>query len=236
MSVPVGFASLSLPDRRILITPNASEGWHKTIVSDSTNADSGGPRSSMLRPGNVLLKDDTTGQYFDDATSGDISARASVSASETADADWQSKTITLTIDGVDIVTVTLGAGDDTDAEVVTALNANATFAAHAEADVNAVRVRVRLKEPGDDHELKISSDLATAFGASGTTGRGTDGDWAVCVEYVDQLDPAGSAADAKAHVVGCGHFDESNLIWGGSATLHQDFKRVMLKRGARFES
>jgi len=231
MSEFVGLASVKLADRRILITPNLSDGWHRTVVSEKTNVDGGSTPNTLLRPGNVLLYDAATGKYFDDAVGGDASTPAVVDG--TATANWASKVVTLIIDGQTIIAVTLAAGDDTAAEIVTALNANATFRAHAIASNPAgATVRVTSLRVGAEVHMKLTGDHADVFGgAAGTEARGTDGDFVVTVEFANQLNPVGVSADAKVHVVGRGHFDESNLI-----NLTADAKRVLLRRGSRFES
>ena len=92
-------------------------------------------------------------------------------------------------------------------------------------------MKVTALEPGAHIGIKVTSSLADAFGASGTEARGTDGDYQVTTEYCDQVGPLGAASHASVHTVGCGHFDESNLIG-----LTADAKRVLLARGSRFES
>jgi hypothetical protein len=227
-----GLASVRMPDRRVLLTPNLSEGWHRTVISEATNVDAGSSPTTLLRPGNVLLRDAATGKHFDDADSGDASAPASVTALQTADANWASKSVEVYKNGALVTTVALGGADDTDAEVVAALNGNAPFRANFLASVDAARVKVQALEAGSHVAIKVVMPaLAAAFSASGTEGRGTDGDYAVTVEYANQLTPLGTAADVKVHAVGRGHFDESNLIG-----LTADAKSVLLRRGSRFES
>lgn len=234
----VGTSSLSLPDKRILKkTPLPRD--RVDVVSDSTNADSGGPRSTMLRPGNILIKDTTTGKYFDDTTSGDGSTQASVASAAAAGATWASKTVELQIDGVSIVTVTLGALDDTTSEVVTALNANGAFRANAIASgADGAVVTIKSLRKGASVHLKVIGNHADVFTIAGTAARGTDGDWVVTTEYCDQLDPLGNTKDARVSAVRAGVFDEANLVWAGAAgaaTIPEDAKRVMIARGAKFE-
>ena len=64
-----------------------------------------------------------------------------------------------------------------------------------------------------------------------TAGAAAGGDYVVTVQHANQLNPLGVAADTRVHVVGRGHFDESNLIG-----LTSDAKSVLLRRGSRFES
>jgi len=231
MSKFVGLASVKLADRRILITPNLSEGWHRTIVSEKTNVDGGSTPNTLLRPGNVLLYDAATGKYFDDAVSGDLSTQAQVDGTHTA--NWASKNVTLEIDGVPVITFALSAGANVLATAVSDLNANGTFRAHAIAsNPSGSTIRVKSIRMGAEVHMKLSGDHADVFGgAAGTAARGTDGDYVVTLEYASELNPVGVSADAKVHVVGRGHFDESNLI-----NLTADAKRVLLKRGSRFES
>jgi hypothetical protein len=206
---------------------------------DSTNVDAGSsPRTTILRPGNIFLKG-ADGIYYDDISSGVASAGAYVLSSEAPDADWQNKILTFTIDGIEVGTVTLGAADDTIAEVVAAINAVEEIRALVKASDNGADdlLRLTLLVPGAGHHLKVTCDLADAFGASGQSAYGTDGDWTVVEDYVDMFDASGTAADQHGVTLRrCGHFDESNLIWGGANTLPADFKRVMLQRGSLFSS
>lgn len=240
MTTPIKLVSGSRAARRIFM-----DGGRKSFGSEiagtlkSTNVDAGADRTTILRPGNILLKG-ADGLWYDDTSGGVVSAGAYVLSSEAPDADWDNKVITFKLDGMTIGTVTLGAADDTIAEVVAAINAveeiRALFTASDNGADDLLRITCNL--PGKAHHIEVTCDLATAFGASGQSARGTDGDWAVLRDYVDMLD--GNAVAADQHgvtLVRCGHFDESELIWGGAATpLPQDFIRVMLQRGAEFSS
>lgn len=239
MSQAIGTANLSIPDRRVLMQP-ALEKDKIDVISASTNVDSGGPRTTMLRPGTILLKGASDNKWYDDETGGRASAPATISSSEAPDADWQSATITLTIDGVAVVTVTLGAADDTIAELVTALNANAAFRANAIASDSGAADLVKIDAIDPAVHLKVTSSLATAFGADGKEAFPTEADIAVITEYCDQLNPLGTAADARVSAVRAGVFDESNLLWQGaaiSATVDDwpDMRRILVQRGSRFE-
>ncbi|HVY60551.1 MAG TPA: hypothetical protein VHF22_02810 [Planctomycetota bacterium] len=229
MSSFVGLVSMSLPDRRILRTPYLSEGCHKVVISDSANVDAGGPRASMLRPGNVLQFKSATGRFVNDG-SGETSAQATVTALIAGDATWDNATISVYKNGALVTTVALGAGDDTTDKHVTALNADAKFAANFKASNVGGLLTIQALEQGAQVVVKVTSTLPTAFGVNGTEARGTDGDYVVTVEYADQLNPAGSPAHAKVHTVARGHFDKANLVG-----LTSDAKSVLLRRGSRFE-
>ena len=230
MSSFVGLGSLKLADRRVLITAPLSEGWHKTVISDRSNVDPGGPRPTLLRPGMVLLYGAASGRYFDDAAQGDPSAPAIVAALASADATWAGKAVDVYKNGGLVVSVPLGPNDNTDAAVAAELNNNAAFRASFLASVVNARVTVAALEPGAHVATKIQiAALPAAFGPAGAEARGRDGDYVVTVGYVNQLNPLGSPSDVQAHVVGRGHFDEANLVG-----LTQDAKGVLLRRGSRF--
>lgn len=239
---PIALVTGSRPAKRIFMDGGAMAAGSEiaaTLASD--NVDAGSPdRTTILRPGNVLLRDSATGKWYDDASTGDASTQASVSSAATADASWDNATITVTVNGVDIATVTLGAADDTDTEVVAALNADAKFRAKCIAAVVSAKVNIKTLDVGADVHLLVVSSYATAFGASGTAARGTDGDWAVLTDYVDMLNGVQVAAvQHGVTLVRNGFFDDDNLVWAGAAglaTLHQDAVRVLRKRGCKFKT
>lgn len=239
MSSFVGTSNLSMPDRRALMQdPKPSD--RIDIQSASTNEDASGPRTTMLRPGTILLKGASDNKWYDDTTGGQASAPATVSSIMAPDSTWQSATITLEVDEVAVRTVTLGAADDTVAEVVTALNADEEFHAWATAsDAGATDyVKITLNVPGK--AIKVTSSLSTAFGASGVSAFPTEADIAVTIGYCDQLDALGNTKDARVSAVRAGVFDESNLLWAGAAVSasvadYVDFKRILRERGSRFE-
>lgn len=233
----LGTASIDLNDKRVLLKRPPQEALD-VVVSDSTNVDSGATPTTLLPPGTVLLEGASDGIHYDDTSGGAISTQPAVESAESVDADWNGKTITLTIDGVDIVTVTLTTGTPAAADVVTDLNANDVFRAHALASVSSTtKVTVTAHKRGAAVHLKVNSNLTTAFGDSGTEDRGTDGKWVVTTKACDQLNPAGTAADARVPVVRLQagvELDESALRWASSGTLHQDFYRVAHQNGVRF--
>lgn len=241
MSTPIALVTGTRTARRVLMDGGRlSAGWEIAGTIKSANVDAGNSamRTTILRPGNILLKG-ADGLWYDDVTTGVPSAGAIVRSAEAPDADWQSATITLTVNGIAVVTVSLGAGDDTIAEVVTALNADSAFRAWAIASDNGADdlVKITLIEPGAERQVKVTSSLSSAFGADGTEAHGTDGDWAVLPNYLDMFDGNGVVANQQGiQLLRRGHFDESNLIWTGAATLPADFKRIMLARGSFFES
>jgi len=204
----------------------------KTVVVDSGNVDSGSTPTSVLREGNVLVKRTSTGRYVEaNDSNGDRNTGAVVTAAEAADAGWQSKTITCTINGGKKVTVTLGGADDTNAEVATALNADADFARHYLADGSGALLTITSLETGADIVLEVTSNLSTAFGASGTQAYGEWADYGVLHRPCDLTDEAGSASHSKGSIVYAhGRFDESQLI-----NLTGDARRALQGRGCSFE-
>lgn len=187
-------------------------------VVDSTN---GLARTSILRPGFVVVKRASTGRYVAaDDVNGDRNLPASVTALITADATFASKQFDFVVDGGVLFSVTVSATDDTDAEIAAAFNADTRFRGELIADVVAARVRVRTLQAGRHKTLKINAPaLATAYGASGTEAVGSDADYRVLgheghpEEHVDLLDTYAVAQ----HAVGvrnllAGYFSAAALI------------------------
>jgi len=212
-----------------------------SVVLSSDNSDAGSTPTHNFRAGNVVILRTSTGEYVEaDDSNADAPSVPSVSAAETADSDWQSATITVTLDGGVSIVVTLAASDDTDAEVVTKLNVD--FAANsfpAIADVSATLVRIRSFAGGATRTLHVTSDLATAYGAAGLADNGTDPDVRVTMEDAWLKDVNADAIDGPAKVTRRGHFDESELIVGGSAASSTgqhwvEAKAVLIRNGSKF--
>lgn len=238
-----GAASLSIPDRRVLM--HDVPGCDKVVIqSDSTNEDAGGPRATMLRPGNVLIKGASDSVWYDDTSGGQASAVASVTGtvSDASSNAGFGKTFIWQVNGGVSQTVTMGsttASHDTNAEIVSILNADADFAADLIADESGNYVRIRAKRLGDYFTIGAGTLNAVCGFTDSTTHRGTDADYAVTVDYCDQLTPLGATSDARVAAVRSGVFDLSNLVYAGAAltsgAIYSDFLRVMKQRGARFE-
>lgn len=179
-------------------------------------------------PGTVLGLRTSTSEYeLADSGNVRVNAPAKAAALETADGDWASSVITVTINGVVAAAVTMGAADDTDAEVVTALNADSDFGGVALASVVASVVQIQLHALGA--LLLVSSDLATAYGASGVEGVDVMGIYRVTTAFVDLKDIDGTATDALAPVLEAGHFDASEL-----SSLTNDARVALLAQGSKF--
>lgn len=204
----------------------------KTILSDSSNVDSGSTPTTVLREGNVLVLRTSTGKYIEaNDTNGDRNAGAVVTALIAADATWQSKTITCSTNGGDKVTVTLGGGDNTNALVAAALNGDADFARHYVADGTGALLTITSLKTGEDIHLLVTSSLSTAFGSTGTAASGSWADYGVLARPCDQVNEAGSASDTRASIVYAkGRFRESALI-----NLTPDARRALIGRGCSFE-
>ena len=229
MSAFVGLSSVRFADRRVLITPYLSEGFHRTAISDKGNVDPGSTPPTLLRPGNVLAYSAAAGRFVTTAQGGDPSAPATVVALANADATWPGKTIDVYKDGGLVVSVPLAPNDNADPAVAAELNNSPVFRANFVASVGA-RLTIKALEPGVGTVVKANiQGLPAAFGPNGTEARGTDGDYVVTLEYMTQLNPIGVLVDVKVHAVSRGHFDDANLIG-----LTQDAKSVLLRRGSRF--
>lgn len=204
----------------------------KSSVTDSGNS---AMRTTILRPGFVVVKKTSDGLYYAatfSGSNGDRSAAASVSSATGITTSWASTTQTFVVNGGASIAVTLAGSDDTNAEVVTALNASALFhAAGLIADVSASAVRVRTTEGGAHKSFVWTSSYADTFGTgvASAEGFGTDADYRVIEDYVDMVDESGSVADSLAKTSMAGFYDESQLI-----NLSGDARAVLTRRGSIF--
>jgi len=203
-------------------------------VLDAGNTDAGSTPATRFRPGNVVALRTSTGRFVaaNDAN-GDRNTAASVTSDEKPDADWQSKTLTVTSSEGDVVVV-LGGADDTIAEVVTAVNAAAAALniPIVAADSGAADLLVlSTTRKGAGTWIKVTSDLATAFGAAGKEDSGSDADYRVTEEHADLIDENGTAVHARCATSRAGHYDKSELI-----NLTGEALDVLSRRGSVFES
>lgn len=241
MTVPT-LQSTTFTDRKILLSDQGREFGEK-VVLESANTDSGSTPTYRFRKGNVVVLRTATGQYVEaDDSNADRNTPASVTADEATDTDWALATITVKygLGGVAFTAVTMGTTTFTTAAVVTLLNANAAFAANFIADNSGGSLRIRTRQAGADQQLHVVSSLATAFGASGKAGYGADADYRVTYERRDMQDPDGTAIAAICENLVRGHFDESQLLVGGSAATSDtsggwaEARAVLSRRGSRF--
>ena len=236
----VNAASLSMPDRRALMRDALSKD-KTTVISKSSNVDSSGPRTTMLRPGTILIAGASDGLFWDDETGGQASVGAAVSSLEAPSSTWRAATITLTIDGATgpVLTLANDTPSDTIGAVVTQLQAFEEFRALANASDAGSSDFLTVTLVDRSKHLKVTSSVAAIFGASGTSAFPTTANPVVTTEYCDQLDAMGSAANARVAAVKAGVFDESNLLIAGAAAtssaLWPDYKRILAQRGSRFE-
>lgn len=240
----LGSASLSIPDRRVLMREPLDV--EKVMVqSDSTNVDASGPRTTMLRPGTILLKGASDSVWYDDVSGGQASAVASITGtvSDASSNAGFGKTFKWKFMGGVEQTVTMGsttASHDTNAEIVALLNADADFSADLIASESTNYVMIRAKRAGESFQITDGTINAVLGFTDNALVQPTEADFVVTIEYCDQLNALGTAADCRVAAVRCGVFDESNLLWAGAAAtsggaVWLDFKRIMKQRGARFE-
>lgn len=199
---------------------------------DSGDTDSGATPTWRIRPGNVMVKVTSSGRYVEaNDTAGDAPTAPAVLAAEAGDDDWKGAVVTLWRNGVSVVAVTLGGSDNTTALVNTALNANAIFAANAIASASGSPTKTLITGlvGGADQTLKVTCDLASAFGANGTDDVGSDPDYVVTETEVDLQDRNGTAIHQDVPVSRLGDYDESELI-----NLTSEARRVLLSRGSTF--
>lgn len=232
------YSSVSITGRKVLHNRIGVE-QGPTAVLENTCADSGSTPTTRMRPGNVIVKRASSGEYVEaNDSNGDRCTPAAVTALETADDDWESGVIRIT-GHWGTIDVTLAGTDDTDAEVVAAIN-TALAAVDPEqgpckASVSGSRVVITNRDKGAGTYLEVyHTTVSTAFGAAGastTMDVGEDADYLVIDEgeYPDMVDEQGTARSAPVRTLQRGNFVTANLI-----NLTSEARAVLSRRGSRF--
>jgi hypothetical protein len=235
MSAP-GFKSFSISDVAYLVDGQRTVQGSDVVMASGQA--SGITPDHRHPPGTVVVKESGNGKYYlasgaDGASAGDINTTASLVSDEAADTDWDGTTITAEVFYADGTTasaaVTLAGTDDSTSEVVTALNGNAAFANHfvaSGADAAVLTIASRVK---GNVRIKVTSSLASAFGASGKTASGTEADYRVTADFAELKTTEAVAQDYAVPTLLAGHFRESAL-----SGLTAEAKSVLLRRGSLF--
>ena len=233
MSLPVQQKAVTYPGQKPFIdTRNAIR---KDVTLNSATVDSGNTPTTILRKG-LVVGLETSAKTWIDASDALVNANlgATVSSLEAPDADWQSITITSTQSGGGHYSqVALGAADDTIAEVVIAMDADANqnlFYSHADSGAGDL-LNITTLETGGDAYISVTSSLATAFAAAGTTAFGSWGQFGIVDEVIDMLGIDGSVEAKHVNIItGNCVVDESKLT-----SLTDDAKRALAANGVVFE-
>jgi hypothetical protein len=222
--------STSLPGRlvRNKAKPHVPGG---AIVVKSTVTDSGGPRTTVLRPGFVLVKKTADGLYYaaDDAAA-DRGAAPSITGAGHVDGNG----VIALVGNHGSISVTTATGTGTVANHVTDLNANAAFAAHYIASSSGGQLKILARGTGAEEWFYIDAATIDTSGLAETEAnavKGTDADYRVLEDYLDMLDETGSVADSVAGSntkAGC--YLEANLL-----KLTAEARATLVRRGSQFE-
>lgn len=234
----MGFHEHALTHPAFLVDGQLTVQGNDVVVAGGQTTNYPATGGKQLAPGTVVVKESGDGLYYladgaDGASAGDLNAAAVVDSLEAPDADWKSKTITWTItypDGlVATGTVAGGGSDETVGAFVTALNADASFRNHLIAsDATVLRITSLVK---GNVRLHVTSNLATAYGASGVTDDGSEADYRVVAQHGSLVDLAGASRDSDpVATLLRGKFRESEL-----RNLSNEARAVLLGRGSLFE-
>ena len=196
-----------------------------SITIHEDTVDSGSTTTTQLRPGLVLGETSTAGVFIDagDATVA-ASTKSSVTSAENVDGDWASTTITVEVlETGASYSVTASGTDDTAAEFVTLINGDAGIAAVVVASADGSDLVITAREYGVT--IKVTSDLATAFGASGTTS--TNGDvtrHVILDQQILSMLEFGTARKKQAVSVVANAVVRESLLTSLTAEARQSFK------------
>lgn len=223
------YSSVTVGDRRILadlldMLPG------KSVVLESANRDSGNSPTTRIRPGNVVTKRASSGEYVEATDANrDVHTAPSITSSGHTDGNG---VIRLVGNHGDIsVTTTTGTG--TEANHVTDLNNDAAFARHYVASSGSGELTIAARNVGSQEWFYIhSGTMANASFAEGAENGaiGADPDVLVTAEEADVADENGTAQSPTVQTYRRGHFVEANLI-----NLTEEAKAVLLARGCTFE-
>lgn len=238
----IELTSAGRADRRIFMDGgDLSRGAEIAVTVLSTTVDSGGdPRTTILRPGNVLCKISGTGKYTeanDSQVTETVHASVTGTVSDASSNAGFGKTFKWKYKDGPEQTITMGsttASHDTNAEIVALLNADPDFSADLIAEESGNFVKISARRAGSMEYFKVTAGTLNAVlgFVDDTEHKGTDGDYIVLRDYLDMFDAGGVASDQHGvTVVRKGHFDESELI-----NLTADARRILTQRGSLFES
>lgn len=238
-----GLVQFPRPMRRVRVSNYPHMPADEAVIqSDQVDAGNTAFRTTCLRPGVVLAKRASTGEFvLASDTNADHQAAASVATLITnpGAGGWDGNLIILGHWGT--ITVALS-GDNTDAAVAAAIiAAAAALNPESQAPITAAdttgEVTITNIDKGAGTWLKayhatVSGVFNTGAGVvNGAQGAiGTDPEIVVTEDYVDMLNGAGTAVDAASGpVTRAGHYDAANLLG-----LTAEAAAVLLKNGSRF--
>lgn len=223
------YSSVTVGERRVLadlldLLPG------KSVVLEAANRDTGNSPTTRIRPGNVVTKRASTGEYVEATDANrDVHAAPSITTSGHADGNGVIKLVGN--HGTISVTTTTGAG--TEANNATDLDADAAFARFYDASSAGGELTITARNVGPQEWFYMHSDtMATAGFAEGAENGavGTEPDVLVTAEEADVADENGTAQSPTVQTFRRGHFVEANLI-----NLTEEAKAVLLARGCTFE-
>lgn len=240
-----GYRSISRPSVSLVSDSKLStRGEGITITSGVVDSSNGLERTSILRPGYVVVKRTSTGKYLDTSdANGDRDAVASATSLVDIGAGAANKTFKFKYKGGVEHTITTATATTSVSALVTLLNADDKFNSDLIADAVSSTLRIRSKRAGSGEYFEITDGTLNGQGgssqdtfANNTTAIGTDADYRVIgfegapEEYVDLLTDLGVATDN----------DETQNLWAASFVeaslvgLTTQAKACFLRRNSRF--
>lgn len=232
-----GLVNFPRPSRRVRVSNFPHQPCEEVVIqSDQVDSGNSSFRTTFLRPGCVLVKRTSTGEFVLGTDSdADNQAAASVATLITnpGSGGWDGDVVITGHWGT--LTVALS-GKNTDAAVAAAIiAAAAALDPESQAPITAAdttgEVTIYNIDKGAGTWLHVvHSTVSTMFGATGAGAIGTDPEVVVTEDYVDMLNGAGTAvAQTSKGVTRAGHYDAANLIG-----LTAEAAAVLLKNGSRF--
>jgi hypothetical protein len=235
MGITAGFNDRALTDKRFKLTGDLDKKGPVVVlaageVSDLTD-------TAEHPPGTVVCLDSDDGKCYraDSANGGDRNAAASVQSLEAPDTDWDGETITIAVfypDGTGVEKDVLAAAtDDTIAELVALINADPVLEGHVIAsDAGAGDELVIETVKKGAVGLKVTSTLASAFGAAGQSDRGVEAKYFVTDHWAYLKNGDGTGRDYQVSTIRAGDFDTSEL-----SGLTDEARAYLERMGSQFD-
>lgn len=214
------------------------------VTSGVVDSGNGLERTSILRPGFVVVKRTSTGEYIDTSDSnGDRDAVASATSLVNIGSGAANKTFKFKYRGGVEHTITTVTATTSVAALVTLLNADDKFNSDLIADAVSSTLRIRSKRAGAGEYFEITDGTLNGQGgvaqdtfANNTSAIGTDADYRVIghegrpEECVDLLSNTGVAAsNDDSQNLWSAYFVEASLVG-----LTTQAKACFIRRGSRF--
>lgn len=245
----LGYRSFSLPSVNLVRDRNWSQrGPGITITSGVVDSSNGLARTSILRPGFVVVKRASTGEYLDTTdANGDRDTVASATSLANIGSGAANKTFKFKYKGGVEHTITTATATTSVSALVTLLNADDKFNSDLIADAVSSTLRIRSKRAGADEYFEITDGTLNGQGgvaqdtfANNTFAVGAFADYRVVgfegrsdpefSEYADMLSEyAVAQGNCNVQNLWKAYFVEASLIG-----LTTQAKACFIRRGSIF--